>query len=64
MGVPVLEALGPDFMKTFQAWMADRKRPSLTLDHSTGSIVSYVMQHAVSQDKNLLDMLYPDCVFN
>ncbi|MDP4148438.1 MAG: glycosyltransferase family protein [Bacteroidota bacterium] len=64
MGVPVLEALGPDFANTFSAWMADQKRPSLTLDHSTDSIVSYVMQHAGSQDKNMLDMLYPDCVFN
>ena len=64
MGVPVLPALGPDFAKIFSSWMGQKKKISLTLDHSTESIVSYLMHNASSSKKNALDMLYPDWVFN
>ncbi len=64
MGVPVLQALGPDFGATFRSWMDQKKRPLLTLDHSTASIVSFLMHHCTGEKKDALDMLYPDCVFN
>ncbi|HMH22943.1 MAG TPA: glycosyltransferase family protein [Puia sp.] len=64
MGIPVLPALGPDFKAVFTRWMDQKKKISLSLDHSTESIVSYLMHTAASSRKNSLDMLYPDCVFN
>ncbi|HZE86536.1 MAG TPA: glycosyltransferase family protein [Puia sp.] len=64
MGIPVVTALGPDFKNIFSQWMEQKKRISLSLDHSTESIVSYLMHTATSSKKNTLDMLYPDCVFN
>jgi uncharacterized protein (TIGR00661 family) len=64
MGVPVLSAPGPDFATIFRSWMDQRSRPAFTLDHSTESIVSYLMHHCTGEKKDALDMLYPDCVFN
>jgi uncharacterized protein (TIGR00661 family) len=64
MGVPVVESLGPDFGSLFYSWIGQKKRSVLTLDHCTESIVSYLIHQAVSQKKDTLDMLYPDCVFN
>ena len=64
MGIPVLSGLGPDFRNIFYTWMDQKKKNSLSLDHSTESIVSYLMHSATSSKKNTLDMLYPDCVFN
>ncbi len=64
MGVPVLYSLGPDFGIFFLFLDRSKTRPVLTLDHSTESIVSYLMHQAASQKRDTLDMLYPDCVFN
>jgi uncharacterized protein (TIGR00661 family) len=64
MGVPVLKSLDAGFPQAFQQWMEQKKKPSLTLDHSTGSIVSYLMHNCTGQKKNTLDMLYPEFVFN
>jgi uncharacterized protein (TIGR00661 family) len=64
MGVPVLHTLDAGFEAAFRAWMCQRKRPYLPLDYSTGSIVSYLMQHCGRERADALDMLYPDAVFN
>jgi uncharacterized protein (TIGR00661 family) len=64
MGVPVLQSLDANFQQTFNQWIGQRKRPGLVLDHSTESIVSYVMHNCTEQQKDALDMLYPECVFN
>jgi uncharacterized protein (TIGR00661 family) len=64
MGVTVLPALNSDFAPTFHSWMGQNRRPSLTLDHSTESIVSFLMHHCTGNKRDTLDMLYPDCVFN
>jgi uncharacterized protein (TIGR00661 family) len=64
MGIPVLEALDVHFAAIFRSWMDQRKKTPFSLDHSTESIVSYLMHHATSRNKDSLDMLYPDCVFN
>lgn len=64
MGVPVLHALGTDFGGVFRQWMDEKKKITLSLDHSTESIVSYLMHSATSQKKDVLDMLYPEYVFN
>jgi len=64
MGVPVLSSLSVDFDRVFRQWMDQKKKPTLPLDHSTESIVSYLMHTATSQKKNALDMLYPECIFN
>jgi len=64
MGVPVLSTLGSDFTATFREWMDRKKKTTLTLDHSTESIVSYLIHSATSHKKNALDMLYPEWIFN
>jgi hypothetical protein len=44
--------------------MLQKKRPALRLDHSTGSIVSYLMHHCTDRSKHQLDQLYPElCIF-
>lgn len=64
MGVPVLQSMDANFQQAFNQWMGQRKKPGLVLDHSTESIVSYLMHNCTNQQKNALDMLYPECVFN
>ena len=64
MGVPVLDALDASFEGIFRPWMAQKKKPHLHLDYSTESIVSYLMHHCTQEKKHVLDMLYPDAVFN
>src|SRR5580704_7819854 len=64
MGVPVLQSLDANLQQAFNEWMGQRKRPGLVLDHSTESIVSYLMHNCTEQQKDALDMLYPECVFN
>ena len=64
MGVPVLKALDVHFAPVFQSLMEQRKKPSLYLEYSTESIVSYLMHHCTGESKDALDLLYPDCVFN
>jgi uncharacterized protein (TIGR00661 family) len=64
MGIPVLATAGADFAAIFRSLMEQKSRPVLTLDHSTESIVSYLMHHCTGKKKDELDMLYPDCVFN
>jgi uncharacterized protein (TIGR00661 family) len=64
MGIPVLKTLDSNFAPVFHQWMEQKKRPSFTLDHSTESIVSYLMHHCSKEKKDALDLLYPDCVFN
>jgi uncharacterized protein (TIGR00661 family) len=64
MGVPVLHGLDGNFTSVFQALMQQKKTPTLRLDHSTGSIVSYLMHHCTGSSKHELDLLYPElCIF-
>jgi uncharacterized protein (TIGR00661 family) len=64
MGVPVLHALDAGFESTFRSLMGQKKKACLHLDHSTESIVSYLMHNCTHEKKDALDLLYPDCVFN
>ena len=64
MGVPVLKTLDAGFQSLFHQWMEQKKRPVLRLDHSTESIVSYLMHNCTDRSKNALDLLYPEFVFN
>jgi hypothetical protein len=64
MGVPVVNALDTDFPWVFRQWMEQKKKVGLSLDHSTESIVSYLMHNCTEQKKGALDLLYPEFVFN
>lgn len=64
MGIPVLEKLDADFGRIFQQWMEQKKKTVLSLDHSTESIVSYLMHNCSGRKKDSLDLLYPEMVFN
>ena len=64
MGVPVLKGLDGDFASVFGAMMQHKRSPALRLDHSTESIVSYLMHHCTDRKKHQLDLLYPEFIFN
>lgn len=64
MGVPVLHALDAGTAKVFRTWMEQKKKPHLHPDHSTESIVSYLMHHCGREKADALDMLYPEAIFN
>ncbi|HXB91686.1 MAG TPA: glycosyltransferase family protein, partial [Puia sp.] len=64
MGIPVLKALDAGWEPAFTTWMGQKRKPSLHLEYSTESIVSYLMHNCAGQRKNMLDLLYPECVFN
>jgi len=64
MGVPVVKKLDAGFRQVFEQLMEQKKKSRLILDHSTESIVSYVMHNCTKQKKDTLDMLYPEFVFN
>jgi uncharacterized protein (TIGR00661 family) len=64
MGIPILDKLDAGFQPLFHSWMGQKKRHGLALDHSTESIVSYLMHNCSGQKKNALDMLYPEFIFN
>jgi len=64
MGVPVLKTLDPAFAPLFLSWMSQKKKPVLSPDHSTCSIVSFLMHHCTGRKNIELDMLYPEAVFN
>ena len=64
MGVPVLKGLDGDFATVFRAMMQHKRSPGLRLDHTTESIVSYLMHHCTDRKKHQLDLLYPEFIFN
>ena len=64
MGVPVANALDRNFEAIFHGWMAQKKKTPLSLDHSTESIISFMMHHCTGRKKYELDLLYPDLTFN
>jgi uncharacterized protein (TIGR00661 family) len=64
MGVPVLSTLDAGFEQTFRPWMEQKRRPTLHLDYSTESTVSYLMHNCSNEKKNALDLIYPEFVFN
>ena len=64
MGVTRVDTLDAGFHSLFYHWMANRKKIVLSLDHSTESIISFLMHNCSGKKKNALDMLYPEFVFN
>jgi hypothetical protein len=66
MGIPVLKGLDGEFTTVFQRLMEQKKKISFRLDHSTESIVSYLMHHCTEKgrQKHQLDLLYPEFIFN
>jgi uncharacterized protein (TIGR00661 family) len=64
MGVTVVEAPGPDFATVFYQWMDQKKKSAYFPDYSTESIVSYLMHNCTGRKKDVLDMIYPEFVFN
>ena len=64
LGVPVLKGLDGEFPVIFQQLMQQRRKPNFRLDHSTESIISYLMHHCTDREKHRLDLLYPEFIFN
>ncbi|MDR3716989.1 MAG: glycosyltransferase family protein [Puia sp.] len=64
MGVTRIDTLDAAFQARFHQWMNNRKKITLPLDHSTESIISFLMHNCTGEKKDALDMLYPEFVFN
>jgi len=64
LGVPVLKGLDGEFSVIFQQMMQQKRKLNFRLDHSTESIVSYLMHHCTDREKHQLDLLYPEFIFN
>jgi uncharacterized protein (TIGR00661 family) len=64
MGVAYIDSIGKDFIAVFNEWMNDKKQIRLSTNHSTGSIISFLVSHAVRRKKYEEDLVYPGLSFN
>lgn len=63
MGIVSLQTLDQAFPVAFQTWMGRQKKISLSPDHNTEAIISFMMHHCTGRKKYELDVLYPELVF-
>jgi uncharacterized protein (TIGR00661 family) len=63
MGVTKMDGLEGGFEQSFLDWIGQKKKVVLQPDHSTESIVSFLMHHCSGRKKYELDLLYPELVF-
>jgi uncharacterized protein (TIGR00661 family) len=64
MGVHCIDAVDKNFIPTFENWMNDEQKIILSSNHSTGSIVSYLMRHAIRRKNDEPRWVYPELSFN
>jgi uncharacterized protein (TIGR00661 family) len=64
IGVASVKTLDQQFSAIFQNWVGERKRRFLPSDHSTESIISFMMHHCTGRKKYELDLIYPELTFN
>jgi uncharacterized protein (TIGR00661 family) len=64
MGVTCIGAVDKNFMPVFNNWINDKKKISLSANHSTESIISFLMSNATKRKKYEEDLVYPGLSFN
>jgi uncharacterized protein (TIGR00661 family) len=64
MGVPWIQSLDDQFVPAFIDLMNRPQRISLSPDHSTEAIISFLMHSCTTQRKDELDYIYPELVIN
>src|ERR1022692_3243631 len=64
MGVACIEAVDKNFIPVFNNWMNDEKKISMASTHSTESIISFLMSHAIKRKDYEQDWAYPELSFN
>ena len=64
MGVHCIEAVDKNFIPAFENWMNDEKKITLSSNHSTESIISYLMKHAIRRKNDEPRWVYPELSFN
>lgn len=64
MGVHCIDAVDRNFIPAFENWMNDEKKIILPSNHSTESIISYLMKHAIRRKNNEPRWVYPELSFN
>ena len=64
MGVVKVDALDMNFESVFTRWINDKRKISLASDHSTESIISFLMHHCTGMKKYELDLIHEDLIFN
>ncbi len=64
LGVTSIEKLDHQFAQIFENWINDQNEIRLIPDHSTESIISFLMHSCAGQSQSDLDYLYPELVIN
>jgi uncharacterized protein (TIGR00661 family) len=64
LGVTSTFGLNQGFSDIFETWMNCSRKISLSSDHSTQSIVSFLMNTCTGKKKYNLDLLFPEFTFN
>jgi len=64
MGVSCINTLDGNFKTVFENWINRKEKILLSLDHSTESIISFMMHHCTGRKKYALDLLYPELTFD
>jgi uncharacterized protein (TIGR00661 family) len=63
MGVKKINSLNEHFNIDFYNWINKENKIDFVPDHSTGAIISFLMQHCKGKKETDLDLLYPELVF-
>ncbi|HTS43550.1 MAG TPA: glycosyltransferase family protein [Puia sp.] len=64
MGIPWIQSLDDHFAPSFSDLMNMNQNVTLSPDHSTEAIISFLMHSCSAQKKDELDYIYPELVFN
>jgi uncharacterized protein (TIGR00661 family) len=64
MGVTCINKIDKNFSAIFYKWINEKNKISLSLDHSTESIISFMMHNCTGRKKYELDLIYPELTFN
>ena len=63
MGVSCIDAVDKNFSPAFNNWMNDEKKITLSSNHSTESIISFMMSHSIKRKNYEEDLSYPGFSF-
>jgi uncharacterized protein (TIGR00661 family) len=64
LGVTCIKTIDKNFKSIFENWINRKNRILLPLEHSTESIISFMMHHCTGRKKYELDLNYPELTFD
>ena len=63
MGVQKINSLNENFADVFANWINEKPKIDFSCDHSTESIIGFLMQHAKKNKRAALELPYPELAF-